>query len=248
MFKKIIVVLLATLGLHAGNITVAVAANVSYAIAPLQKAFNEISPDTKVRIILGGSGKLTAQIMHGAPYELFLSADLSYPQKLYKEGYALTPPRVYAKGSLALFSVKKRDFSNGITLLQEESIHKIAVANPKTAPYGIAAVEAMQKVGIYTKIKKKFVFAESISQTLSYAMQAADIGIVATSALYSPKMHSYVKGEHWKRVSEALYTPIKQGIVILKAGKDNPEVKAFYAFMLSKSAQEILQRYGYSLP
>ena len=247
--KKIVLSLLLSLfSLNAGEINIAVAANVSYAMDDLKKAFNQLYPGTKVNVTLGSSGKLTAQIKNGAPYQLFLAANMKYPKALYEEGIATTRPLVYAQGSLAYLSSKKQDFSKGIALVQDSSINKIAVANPKTAPYGKAAIEAMKMGGVYESVKDKYVFAESISQTVSYAVTAADIGFIAKSSLYSPKMAQYKEGVNWAEVDPKLYTPINQGIVILKNGEANSEVAAFYAFMLSAKAKEIFQNYGYMVP
>jgi len=234
--------------LYSGEIRIAVAANVSYAIAPLIKAFNSDFPETKVNVILGSSGKLTAQISHGAPFDLFLSANMKYPQALYRNGTALTKPVVYAQGSLALFSVKVRDFSKGLTMLKAKDICRIAVANPKTAPYGVAAEEALKHAGIYDTVKEKLIYGESISQTVSYAVTATDMGIIAKSSLFSPQMSRYRQGKQWADVNPEFYTPIDQGMVLLKHGKGNREVKAFYDFMMGKNAQKILQRFGYLLP
>ncbi len=231
--------------LSAGNISIAVAANVSYAIEDLKKEFNKTYPNIKVRVTLGSSGKLTAQIKHGAPYELFMSANMKYPEALYKDKVALSKPTVYALGSLALLSTKAQDFTHGIYLLQSNKLSNIAVANPKTAPYGIAAKEALKNAGIYNKIKNKFVYGESISQTVSYAVTAADIGIIAKSSLYSKNMKQYKEGLNWVAIDTKLYTPIKQGIVILK---ENKEVRAFYDFILSNKAHNIFKKYGYLLP
>ncbi len=247
MFKILIFLLFSTI-MIAGEIKVAVAANVSYAIQDLTKAFHKIYPDIKVQVILGSSGKLTAQIKHGAPYGLFLSADMRYPEVLYKEGLAVTKPRVYAQGTLAYLSAKEQDFSEGIKLVDSPKIHKIAVANPKTAPYGIATAQALKKAGVYKDIVKKFVYGESISQTLSFTMKAADLGFVASSALFSPQMAQYKKGIHWAPVDTGLYTPINQGIVVLKNGQNSRDVDAFYKFMLSAKAKEILKAFGYLIP
>jgi len=232
----------------AGTIQIAVAANVSYAIDDLKKVFNKIYPDTKVQVVLGSSGKLTAQIKHGAPYQLFMSANMKYPEALYRDKVAVTEPVVYAQGMLAYLSNKPQDLSRGMAVLKDENIKKIAVANPKTAPYGKAAVEAMKNASVYEELKNKFVFAESISQTVSYTVTATDMGLIAKSSLYSPKMKQYKEGIHWTQVDPKLYTPIKQGIVILKKGEENSEVKAFYDFMLSPKAQQILTEFGYLLP
>ncbi len=242
----VIVILLGNV-LFASTITIAVAANVSYAIKPLIKAFNRLNPETKVNVILGSSGKLFAQMTHGAPYTLFMSADMKYPNTLYKNGMTVTKPVIYAQGALAMLSQKERNYSAKIEVLTSPDIKKIAIANPKTAPYGAAAVEALQNAKLYTLLKEKFVYAESISQTVTYATTAADIGIVALSSLYAPQMLQYKETTHWVDVEESLYTPIDQGMVILKNAKDNVEVKAFYDFMLSKKAKEILTSFGYKV-
>ncbi len=234
--------------LFGATITIAVAANVSYAIDALTKEFNSLHPDTKVRVTLGSSGKLTAQIKHGAPYHLFMSANMNYPQALYAEGLAISEAIVYAYGGLAFLSGKKRDFTQGMKLLESANVDKIAVANPRTAPYGIATAEALKNAGVYEKIKKKFVYGESISQTVSYAVTAADMGFIAKSSLYSPHMKRYEKGVNWADVDPKLYTPISQGMVLLKDAKGNSEVRAFYDFILSKKAKKILKDFGYLVP
>ena len=233
--------------LTAGEIRIAVAANVSYAIEDLKKAFHKSHPDTKVQVILGSSGKLTSQIRHGAPFGLLLSANMKYPTALYEEKMALTKPVVYAEGMLAILSVKKRDYCAEIFVLKDPSIQKIAIANPKTAPYGVAAKEALENAKLYKKLESKFVYGESISQTVIYATTAADIGIVAKSSLFSPQMSQYKEAIHWTEVDESLYAPIEQGMVILKEAQGNAEVKAFYDFMLSDEAKGILIKFGYKV-
>jgi molybdate transport system substrate-binding protein len=246
MIKRIILTILIVTGsLNAGDISIAVAANVSYAINDLKKEFKKLYPNTKVKVTLGGSGKLTAQIKHQAPYQIFMSANMKYPDALYEEKIAITKPLIYAQGSLAILSAKKKDFSNGINIINNLNIKKIAIANPKTAPYGKATIEALKNAKVYDGIKKKFVYGESISQTVLYAVVAADIGFIAKSSLYSPKMSQFKKSVNWIDIDSKLYTPINQGIVILKNGKDNKEVKAFYDFIFSKKAKEIFKDFGY---
>jgi len=241
------VYLLGIILLNAGEIKIAVAANVSYAIKPLIKTFNQIHPDIKVQPILGSSGKLTAQIRHGSPVGLFMSANMKYPEALYEEGNAVSKPIVYAQGALALLSVKVQDFSKGLVLLKSQRIEKIAIANPKTAPYGVAAVEALKNAKLYEILKPKFVYGESISQTVTYATKAADIGLIAKSSLFSPQMRHFKEGVNWKDVNSSLYTPISQGMVILKQGKGNAEIKAFYDFIMGDKAKKILKSYGYKI-
>jgi len=239
--------LLTITSLFSGEISIAVAANVSYAIEPLKKAYNEIYPDTKINVILGSSGKLTAQITHGAPYQLFMSANMKYPNSLYDNNLTVTKPVIYAQGSLAILSTKKRNYCGEIFVLKDPDVKKIAIANPKTAPYGVAAVEALKNARLYKKLQDKFVYGESISQTVIYATDAADIGIIAKSSLFSPQMLKYKEAIHWSDVDETLYTPIDQGMVILKNGENNEEVKAFFDFMLSAQAKEILKSFGYKV-
>ncbi len=247
MINKIAFVsILLVLNLNAKVITIAVAANVSYAINDLIKEFNNKNTNVKVNIILGSSGKLTAQITHGAPYDLFMSANMKYPNSLYHNEYAIKKPKVYAKGSLAVFSTKKINFTEKLSkILQSSKIRQIAIANPKTAPYGIASFEALKNVNTFEKIKSKFVYGESISQTISYALRATDIGIIAKSSLFSSKMKQYKENIHWKEIDKSLYTPINQGIVLLKHAKDNKEASSFYDFILSKKAKNIFKEYGY---
>lgn len=231
--------------LHAKTITVALAANVSYAVDDLKKAFNERYPDIDVHVILGSSGKLTAQLKNGAPYEVFMSANMTFPQALYDAKIATTKPVIYAQGTLAYLSSTPKDFTKGITLLIDASITKIALANPKTAPYGTAAFEALQNAKLYDRIKDKLVFAESISQAVVYATKATDIGFIAKSSLFAQPMRHYKKGIHWEAVDTALYTPIDQGIVLMKNA--SKESRLFYDFVLSKRAKEIFTAYGYNV-
>ena len=245
MKKTLFTLLFITLSLHAKSINVAVAANVSYAMPALVSEFNKQYPHIKVQTTLASSGKLTAQIQHGAPYDIFMSANMKYPVALYKNGLALTKPVVYAQGSLAMLSTKKRDFKDGIRIVTNKDIKRIAIANPNTAPYGKAAVEALKNAGLYTKIKSKFIYGESVSQTVAYTVTAADLGFIAKSSLFSPKMKRFKKGINFIDVDPKLYTPISQGIVLLKYSVKKREAQAFYNFILSKEAKNIFKLYGY---
>lgn len=233
------------MSLFAGQINIAVAANVSYAIGDLIKEFNKTNPHTEVLVTLGSSGKLTAQIKNGAPFHLFMAANMKFPQALYDEKMAISKPIVYAQGSLAMLSSKELDFSQGIEIVAQKEIGKIAIANPKTAPYGAAALEAITNAKLLSSVESKFVYAESISQTVSYAITAADIGFIAKSSMYSDKMSKYKENVNWASVDSSLYTPIDQGVVLTSMAKENLEAKAFYEFILSSKAKEIFKEYGY---
>jgi len=235
--NKLLLMIMFVLMSYASEIFIAASANTAYAMPEIIKKFNQKYPDVKVNVILASSGKLTAQIIHGAEYDVFMAANMKYPEFLYKQGIAKTEPKVYAKGAIALFSVKNinlKDFKNA--LLKAESV---AIANPKTAPYGRAAVEAVKNAGIYPDIREKFVFAETVSAVIPYTLNSADVGIVAKSSLFSKQMKRY---KNFSDVPQNLYNPIDQGIVIFN--KKNETVK-FYNFIFSEDAKEIFKKYGY---
>jgi molybdate transport system substrate-binding protein len=225
------------------TLRVAISANVSYAVEELAEEFSKTHSEIRVEMIVSSSGKLTAQIIHKAPFDIFLSADMQYPKKLYKMGLS-SKPKLYARGTLALFSKKSREFSQGLNLLREPTIKKIAVANPKVAPYGRATLEALKKQGVYQNIKSKLIFGESVSQTLSYSLKVADVGVVAKSLLLSPKMSQFKRGSNWIEIDSSFYTPIEQGVVILNS-KNREDAKLFLEFLSTKRAKEILKKYGY---
>ena len=245
MKKIVLLFVLLYTNIIAGQINVALAANVSYAIDELITQFNQSNPNIKVNITLGSSGKLTAQIKNGAPYDIFMAANMKFPQALYDEKIAITKPVIYAQGALAMLSSKELDFSKGINLIEDEIISKIAVANPKTAPYGTAAIEAIKNANLLEKVENKFVYGESISQTVIYATQLTDIGFIAKSSLYDKKLSHFKENKNWISVDSNLYTPIKQGIIITKNAQENIEAKAFYDFILSSKAKKIFVNYGY---
>ncbi|NKQ41394.1 MAG: molybdate ABC transporter substrate-binding protein [Sulfurovum sp.] len=245
---KILILILLTISLQAETIRIAMAANVSYATQELIKTFNTQHPNTKVLTTLGGTGKLVAQIRHAAPYHLLMAADMRYPKALYRDGLAINEPKIYAHGALVLMSRTEQDFSKGLKLLLDSSIRKIAIANPKIAPYGMASFEALEKSALLEDIKPKLVYGESIAQTVAHTMVAADIGFIAKSSLFAPALRHLKEHIHYKEVDLTLYTPIEQGIVILKNGEHNRAVKEFYDFIFSDEAAKIFSKYGYSLP
>jgi len=235
--KKLFLVLFIAVFSYAEGILVAAAANTTYAMPEIIKEFNKKYPGIKVDLVLASSGKLTAQIMHGAPYDVFMSANMKYPDFLFQRGFSKTEPAVYAKGALSLLSVKKeklKDLNSSVL-----SARLIAVANPKSAPYGKAAVEAMKKAGVYSKVKDRLVYAESVAGVIPYVLREADVGVVAKSSLYSEKMKRYTNHID---VPVNLYSPINQGIILLHNSK---EAKLFYDFILSDKAEEIFKKYGY---
>ncbi len=229
------------------KLTVAAAANVQFAIKELKAEFKK-GTGIDIAVIIGSSGQLTAQIKAGAPYDFFISADMKYPLSLYDSKAAVDSPRIYASGSLVIWSMKNNvKFDNSLQVLTTSSIGKVAVANPRTAPYGTAAIQALKHFGIYEKIKDKLVFGESIAPTNQFIYtKAADAGFTAKSVVMSPQM----KGKGiWYEIPHNVYQPINQGCVILKYGYDNhrEESERFFNFLFSAKAKSILLKYGYSV-
>ena len=223
------------------TLAIAVAANVQYAMEELTTVFTNES-GIPCELIVGSSGKLTAQIREGAPFDVFVSADMKYPAILYGDSMTTLPPRVYGYGALVLWT-SSSDLDPEINVLEGRDIHHIAIANPKTAPYGEAAVQALNYFQLYEAVKHKLVFGESISQTNRFIESgAAEIGFTAKSIVLSPGMSG--KGK-WIELDQQAYTPIAQTAVIIRHTEVKEEAKKFYTFLFSSRSREILNKYGY---
>lgn len=241
--KKLLLLLFSVCLLNAANIRVAAAANIGYVLEELKDEFLKTHPNDNLDVVLASSGKLNAQIKSGANYAVFMAANIKFAQDLYDNGFASFPAEVYTKGILVMFSKEKRDLAKGLELLKDKNIHKIAVANTKTAPYGIASLEAFNKTGVYKDIEDKIVQADSISGVLPYALSAAEIGFIPKSALSGKA--EYKQGENFIEVDRALYTPLNQAMVLLKTHKDDALANDFYKFIKSDVAKAIFQKHGY---
>jgi molybdate transport system substrate-binding protein len=232
---------------YAGELTVAVAANVQYAFEEIKDAF-ESQTGIGVKEVVGSSGKLAVQIENGASFDVFLSADTEYPQALHDKGLTYGEPKIYAYGALVLWTARTIDLSKGLALLADPSVNKIAIASPKTAPYGRQAVRAMEHEKIYEQVKHKLVYGESIAQVNQFIFsQAAEIGITAKSSVFAPSM----KGQGtWAEVDKNIYEPIAQGAVVLKHASENnvQDAQKFMDFIFSNDGRAVLEKYGYVLP
>lgn len=231
----------------AATLTVGVAANVQYAFDELAAAF-EKKTGHQIRSIYNSSGKLTAQIIHGAPIDVFLSADMDYPEKVHRAGFAAAPPQPYAHGALVLWTLNDLDLSQWRQVLASEKVRRIAIANPKVAPYGRETVRALAHAGLKDVLKPKLVYGESVSQVNQYThSRAVDAAFTAKSVVLSPQMRGQGK---WIELPAGSYQPITQGFVVLKHGaRNNPAAaKQFAEFLRSPAARAILSRYGYLLP
>ena len=228
-------------------LTVAVAANVQFAFKELQAAFTH-ETGVDVQSVIGSSGKITAQVRGGAPFDVFLSADMAYPEALYKEGLASTAPKVYGYGTLVVWTMNDLDLTPGIKVLADRTVSKVAIANPTLAPYGRAALETLAHYQIADQVRTKTVVGESISQVNQYIYSRnVSAGFTAKSVVLSPSMRG--KGK-WLEVPQDSYQPIAQGVVILKHGAETAQAESerFIHFLASKPARKILADYGYALP
>jgi molybdate transport system substrate-binding protein len=240
---------LAVLGLssplQAAEVQVAVAANFT---APMQAIAADFEKATghKAQLSFGATGKFYAQIKNGAPFEVLLAADDETPAKLEKEGLAVNGSRfTYAIGQLALWSAKPGYVDAKGAVLKQGAFDHLAIANPKLAPYGAAAVETMTKLGLLGSVETKFVQGENIAQTFQFISTGnAELGFVALSQVYeNGKLKS---GSAWI-VPSALHTPIRQDAVVLTQGKDNPAAAALLKFLKTDQARAVIKSYGYEL-
>jgi molybdate transport system substrate-binding protein len=233
---------------HAETLTVAVAANVKFAFDDLAAAFKQ-ETNIDIQPVYGSSGKITAQVREGAPYDVFLSADMEFPAKLYQSGQAVTAPKVYAHGKIVLWTRNdKLDLSKGLSVLTASGVKKVAVANPKVAPYGEEALKALDKLGLKAAVAPKLVYAENIAQVVQFVDSGnVDAGLTAKSLVTAPENAGRGK---WIDVPADAYTPIAQGAVILRRGQAEHGVAArkFYDFLYSAKARAILEKFHYGLP
>jgi len=229
---------------QATKLNIAVAANMQFAMKVLAKTFTK-KTNILCNLIISSSGKLTAQIKAGAPYNVFISANMKYPNDLFKSGFATKAPVIYAYGKLVMWSMVE-GIHPSIALLNNKQIKHIALANPKMAPYGIATIAVLKHYHLYNSLKTKLVFGENISQTNQFIIsKSSAIGFTSKSVVLSPQMKG--KG-NWIAVDESVYTPIAQGVVVLKHHRTElKNSKKFYDFLLSAEAKKILKNFGYSV-
>lgn len=227
---------------------VAAAADLKFAMDALSKDF-EVRTGTKVDVTTGSSGNFFAQIQGGAPFDLFFSADMDYPKKLEASGLA-EPGTLfeYARGGVVIWMPANSPIDvakdNWNTLL-DAHVHKIAIANPSLAPYGRAAVAALQKAGIYEQVKTKLVYGENISQAAQFVQSGnAQAGIIARSLALSPGMKD---GKAWE-IPADVHPPIEQGAVVLKSAKNKTGALEFLNFVKSAVGQATLEKCGFAIP
>ena len=236
-------VLLAAPGASAAaDVQVAVAANFTEPAREIAVAFERATGDRAI-LSFGSSGAFYAQISHGAPFEIFLSADADRPRQAEQEGLAIPGSRfTYAIGRLVLYSTRPGLVDGAGAVLKRGGFERLAIADPSAAPYGAAAIQTMRRLGVYQALLPKIVQGNSIAQCFSFvASGAAEIGFVALSQVIGVK-----GGSRWL-VPQSLHAPIEQQAVMLKTGANNPATRAFAAFLRSPRAVAIIKRFGYAV-
>lgn len=229
---------------HAREVTVAVAANFADALNAISEVF-ERAEGGRVKPSIGSTGQLYAKIGHGAPYHILLAADTERPRLLIEEGLAEAESRfTYALGRLALWSTDP-DRVNGPEILSRGDWRRLAIASPELAPYGLAARQTLQALGLWETVRPKLVQGTNIGQAFQFvATGNAELGFVALSQLTSPR--SRFGGSDW-RVPKELHEPIRQDAVLLTHGYDDPVARRFLSFLQEESAEEIIRSFGYDL-
>jgi len=248
LFKLLFVAcsLLCATSAHAEKITIAAAADLKFAMDEIVTGFNRNHPGEEVQVLYGSSGKFHTQIQQGAPYDLFFSADIGFPRELARQGQAASEVKPYAVGRIVLWSSSMDASRMTLASLTDPEIARIAIANPKHAPYGKRAEEALRSAGLWDKVQQKLVFGENISQTAQYVMSGnAQVGIIALSLVLNPELSK--RGGYYL-VPDNLHKPLEQGYIITKLGANKPLAKTFAEYMGSKQVRTIMTKYGFVLP
>lgn len=231
---------------QAADVSVAVAANFT---APMQKIAQAFERDTghKVQMAFGATGSFYAQIKNGAPYQLFLAADDKTPLKLEQEGHGVPGTRfTYAMGKLVLWSKQSGWVDDKGEVLKSAQYQRLAIANPKLAPYGAAAMETLSKMGVLQDVQAKLVQGENIAQAYQYvASENAPLGFVAMSQIMSDGKIS--QGSAWV-VPASFYTPIRQDVILLTPAKNDVAANALLQYLRGDKAKDVMRSFGYNLP
>jgi molybdate transport system substrate-binding protein len=232
------------------HVAVAAAADLRFAFDDLRAQFQRVQPDIEISATYGSSGMFSQQLIRGAPFDLFLSADREYPALLAAKGLILPGSQfTYAVGRIVIWAPASSSIDLehlGFKALEDPSVAHVAVANPEHAPYGRAAVAALTAAGVFKRIQPKLVYGENIAQTLQFVQsRAADLGVVALSLVVAPTVKE--TGRYWN-VPTDTYPAIEQGGAVLASASDREAALELRAFMLSEAARETLERYGFGLP
>lgn len=231
---------------QAGEITVAAAADLKFAMDELVHDFARTHPADQVAVVYGSSGKFATQIAQGAPYDLYFSADIAYPNALTDAGLAASAVTPYALGRIVLWSARMDAVTMTLQGLLDPHIRRIAIANPEHAPYGKRAEEALRAAGVWAQVEHKLVYGENVAQTAQFVQSGnAEIGIIALSLALNPQLAAQ---GGYRLIPDTLHRPLRQGFVITRRAAGNPLARSFADFVQSDAARAVLARYGFVLP
>lgn len=231
---------------RAEHATIAAAADLKFAMDEIVASFKTSNPGDEVVVIYGSSGKLHTQILEGAPYDLFFSADIAFPRMLAKKGLAASEVMPYAIGRIVLWSTSRDARQMTLASLADPGIRHIAIANPAHAPYGRRAEEALRALNLWDQVKPRLVLGENVTQAAQFVQSGnAEVGIISLSLALNRELAR--QGGYWL-IPDNLHEPLVQGYVVTKHGQGNALAESFAKYVSSAPARAVMKRYGFVLP
>lgn len=239
-------IMLLALPAQAEKITIAAAADLKFAMDEIVGAYKKSNAADEIEVVYGSSGKFNTQLQQGAPFDLFFSADITFPRELAKNGLAASEVKPYAVGCIVLWSASMDASKMTLDSLTDPKIARIAIANPQHAPYGKRAEEALRAAGLWQKIESKLIYGENIANTAQYVQTGnAQVGIIALSLAVNPELAS--RGGYYL-IPDKLHEPLEQGFIITKRAAGNALARRFAEYMASRPARAVMTKYGFVLP
>lgn len=227
--------------LLAESINVFAASSTKLAMQKVIEKFKAINSNDDIVITFSSTGKAYAQFSNGFAYDVFMAADSTYPAKIDEDKNAITKPQVYALGAVALFSTNKELMKKGLDALYDERVKHISIANPRLAPYGVAAMEILKNHSLQEATKSKLVLGDNIAQSVQFVDSgAAEIGLVAYSLIKTKR-----DSQEYMLIDKTKYAPMEQSFVLTKYAKDKSLAYKFAEFILSKESQDIFEEFGF---
>jgi molybdate transport system substrate-binding protein len=231
---------------RAEKITIAAAADLKFAMDEVVAAFRKANPADQVEVVYGSSGKFHAQIQQAAPYDLFFSADIAYARDLVRAGHALADVQPYALGRIVLWSATLDATQMTLASLADPKIGRIAIANPRHAPYGRRAEEALRAAGLWEKVEPKLVYGENIAHAAQFVQTGnAQVGILALALAVSPEL---ARQGGYALIPVTLHAPLEQGFVLTRRAAGSALARRFADAMASRSVRAVMTKYGFVLP
>lgn len=246
MLILVVICLMPAAPARAEKITIAAAADLKFALDEIVAGFRKSHPADEIQVSYGSSGKFQTQIQQGAPYDLFFSADISFPRQLARLGLAASEVKPYAVGRIVLWSAGQDAAKITLASLADSRFKRIAIANPKHAPYGKRAEEALRAAGVWESVRSRLVLGESVAQAAQFVQSGnAQAGIIALSLALSPEL---TKKGGYVLIPDTLHQPLEQGYIITRRGGEKTLAATFSDYMDSKPARGIMTKYGFVLP